>query len=106
MSRHVRGHQAHDAADQEKPADHQGDGVGGDRRDYDGQDAQYDEDNALDQKHDPMLADGLSQCLLQLVEVARIRRHVRSPQTLWWLRRNSNTNMIPQYTGSTVRAPR
>ncbi len=78
---------AHDAAEQEQPADHQRDGDGGERRDHDGEDAEDDEDDALDQEQLPMLLDRLGERFLQLADVARICRHVGSPQTVWCLRR-------------------
>jgi hypothetical protein len=72
MARPERRHQAHDSADEEEPAQENGDGDGGKRRDYDRQHAQHDEDDSLDQEQNPMLVNRLCQRALQLVGVARV----------------------------------
>ena len=61
-----------DAADQEQPAQENGDGDGGDERDHDRQDAEHDEDDSLDQEQDPMLANRLRERALQRIDVSRV----------------------------------
>src|SRR5712691_12654792 len=90
-----RGDQAHDPADEEKPAEDDGDGDAGRHRNQDGQDAENEQDYALDKEQDPMLANGLRDRALQLSDVARTR-HVRSP-SLRCLGGNSNMNASRQY---------
>jgi len=57
MSRPDRRDQTDNAADQEQPADEDGEGERRDQRHQDRGDAEDDEDDALDQKQHPMLMD-------------------------------------------------
>ncbi len=56
-----------------------GHGEGGDLRHHDCQDTEQHEHDAFEQEQLPMVAHGLRQRLLHLIDVARIDRHVRSP---------------------------
>src|SRR5262245_12820733 len=103
VPRPERGDQPHDAADEEQPAEEQRERDGGERRDYDRQYAQHNQDDSFDQEQNPMLAYGLRKRALQLIDLARIRRHVRPPSLLR-LRRKFQHERASQYNGSPARA--
>src|SRR5262249_61944870 len=79
MARPERRDQAHDSADEEEPAQEDCDGDGGERRDYDRQQAQHHEDYPLDQEKNPMPVKRLRPRALQPMGGARGPWPVRPP---------------------------
>ena len=83
MARPERHHQTDNAADEEQPADEDCNREGGDWRDHDCHETQDHEDDAFDQKQDPMIVDRFFDRALKLLDTTGlIHRHVGLPERL------------------------
>ena len=79
VAHHEGGDQAYDAADEEQPAEQDRDRDRRNHRHQDGQHAEDDQNDALNEEQHPVFADGLGKRLLESIDAAGIHGHATPP---------------------------